>query len=186
MHKNASTHLSTMETETLTKYSERKQPGNVGSTGGRVIAVQANLVTIEVAEAAQRPLTKNEVVCIVPQRETTQYQERLKAEVLRVRGREADAQVFESTRGVGVGDRAEQTGEVLSVTLVPGLLGRVYDGLQNSLPGLSSSYANFPPRGALGPAVALKKKWSFTPKARVADRLKAGDTIRTLPDGRYT
>ena len=39
----------------------------------RVISVQANLVTIEVAKDAQRPLTKNEVVCIVPQRETTPF-----------------------------------------------------------------------------------------------------------------
>src|SRR6266446_170479 len=134
-----------MESQTLTNSSQIKQPEPVASTGmkqpepvasigARVISVQANLVTIEADEAAQRPLTKNEVVCILPKRETAQYQERLKAEVLRVRGREADAQVFESTRGVGVGDRAEQTGELLSVTLGPGLLGRVYDGLQNSLP----------------------------------------------------
>jgi V/A-type H+-transporting ATPase subunit A len=140
-----------MESETLTNSSQIKQPEPVASNGARVISVQANLVTIEVAEPAQRPLTKNEVVCIVPQRETTQYQERLKAEVLRVRGREADAQVFESTRGVGVGDRAEQTGELLSVTLGPGLLGRIYDGLQNSLPDLSASYGNFLPRGVIAP-----------------------------------
>ena len=87
-----------MESQTLTNSSPSEQPETVASTGARVIAVQANLVTIEAAETAQRPLTMNEVVCIVPQRETTQYQERLKAEVLRVRGREADAQVFESTR----------------------------------------------------------------------------------------
>src|SRR5437899_13021646 len=65
MHKNASTHSSTMESQTLTNYSQSKQPDTVASTGARVIAVQANLVTIEAAEAAQRPLTKNEVVCIV-------------------------------------------------------------------------------------------------------------------------
>ena len=181
-----------MESQTLTNFSQSKEPDTVrstdtvASTGARVIAVQANLVTIEAAEAAQRPLTKNEVVCIVPRRETAHYQERLKAEVLRVRGREADAQVFESTRGVGVGDRAEQTGELLSVTLGPGLLGRVYDGLQNSLPDLSASYGNFLPRGVIAPALDLKKKWSFTPKAHVADRLKAGDTIGTVPEGRYT
>jgi V/A-type H+-transporting ATPase subunit A len=181
-----------MESQTLTNYSHGQQPDTVASTDSvastcaRVIAVQANLVTIEAAESAQRPLTKNEVVCIVPQREITQYQERLKAEVLRVRGREADAQVFESTRGVGVGDRAEQTGELLSVTLGPGLLGRVYDGLQNSLPDLSASYGNFLPRGVIAPALDLQKKWSFTPKAHVADRLKAGDTIGTVPEGRYT
>ena len=55
--------------------------------------------------------------------------ERLKAEVLRVLGDSADAQVFESTGGVGLGDGAEQTGRMLSVRLGPGLLGQVYDGL---------------------------------------------------------
>jgi hypothetical protein len=68
-----------MESETLTTYSQSKQRDSVASTAARVIAVQANLVTIEAAEAAQRPLIKNEVVCIVPRRETAQYQERLKA-----------------------------------------------------------------------------------------------------------
>src|SRR5258708_14362334 len=117
-----------MESETLTNSSQIKQPEPVASTGikqpepaattgARVISVQANLVTIEVAEAAPRPLTKNEVVCILPQRETAQYQERLKAEVLRARGREADAKGFDSTRDVGVGDRAGQTGEWSPVRL---------------------------------------------------------------------
>jgi V/A-type H+-transporting ATPase subunit A len=175
-----------MESETLTNSSQVKQVEPAASRAARVIAVQADLVTIEIAEAAEHPLIKNEVVCILPQRETTKYQERLKAEVLRVRGRQADAQVFESTRGVTIGDRAEQTGELLSVTLGPGLLGRIYDGLQNSLPDLSAKYGIFLPRGVIAPALDLQKKWSFTPKAQVADRLKAGDTIGTVPEGRYT
>jgi V/A-type H+/Na+-transporting ATPase subunit A len=175
-----------MESENLTNSSQREQSKTEPSAGARVIAVQANLVTIEAVEVGHHPLTKNEVVCILPQRETTPYQERLKAEVLRVRGREADAQVFESTRGVGIGDRVEQTGELLSVTLGPGLLGRVYDGLQNSLPDLSAAYGNFLPRGVIAPALDLQKKWSFTPKAHVADLLRAGDVIGTVPEGRYT
>ena len=55
-----------MESQTLINYSQSEQPDTVASTGARVIAVQANLVTFEAAEGAQRPLTKNEVVCIVP------------------------------------------------------------------------------------------------------------------------
>src|SRR5260370_7007646 len=113
-----------MESETLTNSSQIKQPEPVASTGikqpepaattgARVISVQANLVTIEVAEAAHRPLTKNEVVCIVPQRETVQYQERLKAEVLRVRGREATSQLFERTPAVVLGVLPDQPREFL-------------------------------------------------------------------------
>jgi len=182
-----------MESQTLTNSSPSEQPETAASTGARVVAVQANLVTIEAAEGTQRPLTKNEVICIVPRRETAQYQERLKAEVLRVRGREADAQVFESTRGVGVGDRAEQTGELLSVTLGPGLLGRVYDGLQNSLPDLSAGYGNFLPRGVIAPALDLKKKMVLhtessrrrSSQSRRYDRDSAGRPVHAQDHGSF-
>jgi V/A-type H+-transporting ATPase subunit A len=60
-------------------------------------------------------------------------EERLKSEVLRIQGNFADMQVFEDTRGVKVGDSVELSGEMLSVTLAPGLLGSVFDGLQNPL-----------------------------------------------------
>ncbi len=152
----------------------------------RVVAVQEALVTIEVAESNSRPLTKNEVVYICPQRQTAGYVEKLKAEVLRVRGREADAQVFESTVGVGIGDPVEQTGQLLSVTLGPGLLGQIYDGLQNPLENLAVAHGNFLPRGVYSDALDLHKKWAFTPKVQIGDRLKAGDTLGTVPEGRYT
>ena len=59
--------------------------------------------------------------------------ERLKAEVLRIRGQTADMQVFEDTGGVRYGDPVDLTGNLLSVDLGPGLLGEVFDGLQNPL-----------------------------------------------------
>jgi V/A-type H+/Na+-transporting ATPase subunit A len=79
----------------------------------RVVAVQDDLVTIQMAETNPRPLLKNEVIYVCVQRRSGERQEKLKAEVLRVRGRLADAQVFESTKGVGIGDPVEQTGEQL-------------------------------------------------------------------------
>ena len=96
---------------------------------------------------------KNEVgyVCV--------GEERLKAEVLRVRGRTADMQVFEDTRGVRVGDRVELTGEMLSATLGPGLLGRVFDGLLNPLIGVAKEYGFFLPRGVVVPPLDLDRKW---------------------------
>ena len=97
----------------------------------RVVMVQDDLVTIEVVEGKdgkRAPLTKNEIVYVCP----SGTDEKLKAEVLRVRGFTADAQVYEETQGVAIGDAVEQTGEMLSVSLGPGLLGQVYDGLQTS------------------------------------------------------
>ena len=152
----------------------------------RVVAVQEDLVTIKMAESHPRPIVKNEVVYICPQRQSEGRTEKLKAEVLRVRGQEADAQVFESTRGVGIGDPVEQTGELLSVTLGPGLLSQVYDGLQNPLEELAEGYGNFLPRGAYVSALHQGKKWSFVPVVEFGARLKAGDTIGTVREGRFT
>ncbi|MEN8131308.1 MAG: V-type ATP synthase subunit A [Pseudomonadota bacterium] len=152
----------------------------------RVVAVQEGIVTIDMLEGG-RPLMKNEVVYICPRRMTQGRQERLKAEVLRVvRGRLADVQVFESTHGIGIGDPVEQTGELLSVALGPGLLGEVYDGLQNPLEKLSLAYGNFLPRGVDEPALNPKTKWSFVPAVQTGARLRAGDTLGTVQEGRYT
>ena len=74
----------------------------------RVVMVQDDLVTIEAlpSEDGYHRLMKNEMVHVCP----AGTEEKLKAEVLRVRGRTADAQVYEDTRGVAVGDGVEQTG----------------------------------------------------------------------------
>ncbi|MBE9170731.1 V-type ATP synthase subunit A [Pleurocapsales cyanobacterium LEGE 06147] len=151
----------------------------------RVVAVQEDLVTIEMADSNARPLMKNEVVYVCPQRQNHGREEKLKAEVLRIRGRVADAQVFESTQGIGIGDLVEQSGQLLSVNLGPGLLGQIYDGLQNPLPELAAGYGNFLPRGIYIPALDQQKKWSFVPNAKIGDRLRAGDTIGKVQEGRF-
>lgn len=152
----------------------------------QVVAVQEDLVTIKMAETQGKPLIKNEVVYICPQRQTEGRTEKLKAEVLRVRGKEADAQVYESTRGIGIGDPVEQSGELLSVTLGPGLLTQVYDGLQNPLSELAADYGTFLPRGVYASALNSQQKWSFVPTVKIGDRLKAGDVIGTVAEGRFT
>jgi V/A-type H+/Na+-transporting ATPase subunit A len=151
-----------------------------------VVAVQDDLVTIQMAQTRPRPLLKNEVIYICLPNRGGERQEKLKAEVLRVRGRLADAQVFESTKGVGIGDPVEQTGEQLSVTLGPGLLSQVYDGLQNPLAQLAAGYGTFLPRGADVSPLDTEKKWSFQPKAKIGDTLHAGDVIGTVQEGRFS
>ncbi|MGL6134354.1 MAG: V-type ATP synthase subunit A [Prochlorococcaceae cyanobacterium] len=152
----------------------------------RVVAVQDDLVTIAMAPSQPRPILKNELIYICPRRLDGDRQERLKAEVLRVNGTTADAQVFESTRGVGVGDPVEQTGELLSVSLGPGLLTQVYDGLQNPLAGLAAGYGTFLPRGAAVTPLDPEAKWSFQSTARMGDTLRAGDVIGTVQEGRFS
>jgi V/A-type H+-transporting ATPase subunit A len=148
-----------------------------------VVAVQQGLVTIELLEGDESgTLMKNEVVLVCPQG----TDEKLKAEVLRVRGRTAEAQVYEETRGVAVGDPVEQTGNMLSVKLGPGLLGQVYDGLQNPLETIAAEHGFFLPRGVEVPPLDAAAKWTFTPVAEVGQRLHAGDVLGTVPEGRFT
>ncbi len=150
-----------------------------------IIAVQDDLVTL--APLGDHPLVKNEVVYIIPhgpEREgrPTEY---LKAEVLRVRGTSAEAQVFESTSGVRVGDKVIQTGEMLSVALGPGLLSTVFDGLQNPLADIAATHGFFLPRGVLANALDTTRKWAFQPIVKSGDPVRAGDILGSVPEGRF-
>jgi V/A-type H+-transporting ATPase subunit A len=151
-------------------------------SGARVIAVQDDIVTIE----SDAPLMKNEVVYVRPGRlGADSRQERLKSEVLRVRGNQAGVQVFESTVGVGIGDAVEQSGEMLSVELGPGLLGQVYDGLQNPLEDIALSHGIFLPRGVELPALDTRRKWSFVSHVQTGARLRAGDLLGSVQEGTF-
>jgi V/A-type H+-transporting ATPase subunit A len=143
----------------------------------RVIAAKESLVTIETDGAA---IVKNEVGYIQLEKE------QLKAEVLRVRGNTADMQVFEDTRGVKIGDEVSLSGEMLSAELGPGLLGSVFDGLQNPLQPLADDYGFFLPRGVYPPPLNREKEWGFKAVAKVGDSLVAGAVIGTVEEGILT
>ena len=140
---------------------------------GRVMGVNGNLVTVEFGQA----VSQNEVAYVL------QDDVRLIAEVIRVRGRYADMQVFESTAGVKVGDRVEFVGELLSVELGPGLLAEVYDGLQNPLNVIAERHGFFLPRGVQVEALPRDRTWRFTPGVKLAERVRAGDALGTVPEG---
>jgi len=143
----------------------------------KVITVRESLVRVEVTEGS---IMKNEVGYIVLR------DERLKSEVLRIQGNEADMQVFEDTRGVRVGDRVELAGELLSVELGPGLLGKVFDGLQNPLSVIAENYGFFLPRGVDIRALDAKKQWMFEPTVSAGDRVPAGSPVGTVAEGPVT
>jgi V/A-type H+-transporting ATPase subunit A len=140
----------------------------------RVTAVQESLVTVALGE---RPVKKNEVGYILL------GDARLKAEVLRIRERSADMQVFEDTEGVRVGDPVEMTGEMLSVALGPGLLGQVLDGLSNPLTVLSETYGFFLKRGVEVSCLDPKKKWGFSASVSIGASLVAGQPLGTVREG---
>ncbi len=109
----------------------------------------------------------------------------LKAEVIRIRGNMAYIQVFENTVGVKVGDPVVFTDELLSATLGPGMLGQIYDGLQNPLNELDNIQGFFLRRGHYLSALDTSKKWEFTPLVTQGARVKAGQYLGRVSEGMF-
>ena len=148
----------------------------MGENVGKVISVNGNLVSVEFSGN----VSMNEI-CFVKVGDTA-----LKSEVIRIRGNIAQIQVYEMTGGIKCGDAVEFTGEMLSAELGPGLLGQIYDGLQNPLPILAEKAGWFLERGNYADGLDSDKKWEFTPTAKIGDTLKAGEYIGTVPEGAFT
>lgn len=146
----------------------------------RITSVQEDIVRLKLEDPETQALVKNEVVYIRPSRFPDQN---LKAEVLRINGDEADAQVYENTGGITLGDEVGQTGRLLSVSLGPGLLGQVYDGLQNPLEPLAAGHGTFLPRGVELPGLDKAAHWAFSASRRIGDKLTGGDVLGTVPEG---
>ncbi|MBP1559182.1 MAG: V-type ATP synthase subunit A [Oscillospiraceae bacterium] len=143
---------------------------------GRVVSVNGNLVSVQF----EGNVSMNEI-CFVKVEGT-----KLKSEVIRIRGDIAQIQVYEMTGGIKCGDEVEFTGEMLSAMLGPGLLGQVYDGLQNPLHILAEKAGWFLERGIYADGLDVEKKWEFTPTAKVGDTLRAGESFGTVPEGFFT
>jgi V/A-type H+-transporting ATPase subunit A len=141
---------------------------------GRIVAVHGNLV---IARSDDRVVQSSVGRCIRGDGV------RLLAEVVRVRGDMADLQVFEETRGLRVGDAVEFGDQMLSVTLGPGLLGKIYDGLQNPLPELAAQLGYFLEPGVYLHGLPLEDRWDFTPRVKPGDVVAAGDCLGTVPEG---
>ncbi len=140
---------------------------------GTIIGINGNMITV----ACESDIIQNEVGYAIT------GEERLKAEVIKIRGNLAFMQVFESTKGLRVGDSVEFTGKMLSVRLGPGLLGMVYDGLQNPLHLLAEEYGFFLKRGAQMEPLDSKRLWKFTPRAKAGDIIEAGSLLGTVNEG---
>jgi len=134
---------------------------------GQIFKVNGNMVSVH----TEGEVIQNEVAYIL------HGNERLKSEVIRVRGSLAEMQVYESTSGLKVGDRVEFSNELLSVELGPGLLGQIFDGLQNPLPLLAKTSGFFLKRGLYLKALPEDVKWNFTPLAKINDKVIAGTRL---------
>jgi V/A-type H+-transporting ATPase subunit A len=141
---------------------------------GKIIGVNSNLLRVRF----EQPVVQNEVAFALLGNGS-----RLKSEVIRVRGTVAELQVFEDTTGLKEGDSVEFSGKLLSVELGPGLLTRVFDGLQNPLPQLAEECGFFLQRGKYLDALPRDKKWAFTPSVNLNDKVTAGDALGSVPEG---
>ncbi|MHB9151307.1 MAG: V-type ATP synthase subunit A [Spirochaetales bacterium] len=142
---------------------------------GLVAAVNGNMVSV----MFEGDVAMNEVAYILSQ------EKKLKSEVIRIRGNEAQVQVFEMTKGIRIGDEVEFSEEMLSVELGPGLLGQIYDGLQNPLPEIAEKTGYFLESGVYLKALSRSLKWMFTPSARVGDLVRRGDALGSVPERHF-
>ena len=133
-------------------------------TLGRVNGIISNIVIAKVDGA----VSQNEI-CHVYCGDT-----RMMAEVIKVIGDEAYVQVYDSTRGLKIGDKVEFEGHMLEATLAPGLLSRNYDGLQNDLEKMDGLFIN---RGSITDPIDFDAKWDFAPLAKAGDKVTAGDWL---------
>ena len=137
---------------------------------GKVIGIVSNLVTVQ----TNGPVAENEL-CYINLGGT-----KLLAEVIKVNGDRASVQVFESTRGLKNGDEVEFEGKMLEVTLGPGLLSSIYDGLQNNLATMEDVFLK---RGEYTEPLDREKLWKFTPIAKPGDKVIAADWLGGVEEG---
>jgi len=139
-------------------------------TKGIVTGIVSNLVTVQV----DGPVAENEI-CYIDLQGV-----KMMAEVIKVNGDKASVQVFESTRGLKNGDSVEFEGRMLEVTLGPGLLSSVYDGLQNNLATMTEVFLQ---RGEYTDPLDHEKVWDFTPIAQPGDKVIAADWLGEVKEG---
>ena len=133
-------------------------------TTGRVNGIISNIVIVK----ADGAVGQNEI-CYVYTGDT-----KMMAEVIKVVGDSAYVQVFDSTRGLKIGDRVEFEGHMLEVTLAPGLLSRNYDGLQNDLEKMDGLFIA---RGSITDPVDFSAEWEFAPLAKADGRQGFGRIV---------
>lgn len=147
---------------------------------GKIVGVNGNMITVAFSGA----VAQNEVGYAVL------GGKRLMAEIVRVRGRRCDMQVFDATADLAVDDTVEFSGDLLAAELGPGMLAQVYDGLQNPLADLAKEAGKishdaqfFLQRGMYLSGLPRDRKWAWHPTAKPGDRVAAGDFLGWVPEG---
>ena len=108
--------------------------------------------------------------------------DKLIGEIIEMRGDVANIQVYEETTGIGPGDEVVSTGSPLSVELGPGLLERMYDGIQRPLEKLELMAGEFLKRGVTATPLDREKLWEFKAEKEIGDEVIPGDILGTVDE----
>lgn len=137
-------------------------------------------------------------------------EKRILGEVIKLENDIATIQVYEDTTGLKIYEPVETTGNQLSLTLGPGIIGNIFDGIQRPLESLRNISGDFINSGENIPSISFEKKWKFIPTIKVGDEVEAcsiignveetksitnkimipnnikGKIIEIMPEGEYT
>ncbi len=111
--------------------------------------------------------------------------DKLIGEVIKLDGDVATIQVYELTDGLYPGEPVAATGASLSVSLGPGLITEIYDGIQRPLPVIKEISGAFITRGIEIPALNLEKEWEFTPVKKLGDMVEGGTILGSVPETKH-
>ena len=103
--------------------------------------------------------------------------ERILGEVIKLTEDIATIQVYEGTTGLKIGQKVIGAEEPLTLTLGPGIISNIFDGIERPLKSLRDEYGDFIKRGASNIGVDTEKEWHFVPQVNVGDEVSLNSII---------
>ena len=111
-------------------------------------------------------------------------EERLVGEVIALDKDRTTIQVYEETSGLRPGETVEASGGPVSVTLAPGILNNIFDGIERPLERIADIGGAFITRGAAVDFLDREKKWETHITVKEGDYLHGGDIFAEVPETR--
>lgn len=139
-------------------------------THGKVVTIISNLITVEV----DGPVSQNEIC------EIDIMGAQAQAETIKIQGNKAFTQLFQSPRGLKIGNRVKFLGHILEIELGPGMLSKRFDGLHNDLDKFTGIFLK---RGETSRALDPGMKWKFKPIVKRGDPVVAGSWLGEVQEG---
>ena len=109
-------------------------------------------------------------------------EQKLAGEVILIDNDKTTIQVYEETAGLRTGEPIYATGAPLTITLGPGLMSNIYDGIERPLTAIKEQSGAFIKRGSLIPGLDEQKLWDVTVTAKCGDILNGGEIYASCPE----